>query len=227
MFTGLIENVGIIRELQKSSQDWRIAIQCGLNLDQVREGDSIAVNGACLTVVARSGETFTVEASAETVARTTFQDLTPGSRVNLEQAMSLGSRLHGHLVQGHVDAVGRVVEKNVRGRSVEIWFRVPTATGRYIVAKGSVAVDGVSLTVNAVQDAREETRFSVNIIPHTRTKTTLDGLSAGSRVNVESDLIGRYVERLLAVEEKHPATRDQKTASGCMDAAWLKERGIF
>ncbi|MBF0177499.1 MAG: riboflavin synthase [Magnetococcales bacterium] len=226
MFTGLIEDVGTMRDIQRSSQDWRLVILCGLDLAQVREGDSIAVNGACLTVVARAGDAFTVEASAETVARTTFQELTTGARVNLERSLALSERLHGHLVQGHVDAVGRVVERNVRGRSVEIWFRVPEATGRYIVAKGSVAIDGVSLTVNAVRDTGDETRFAVNIIPHTRMKTTLDGLSVGTKVNVESDLIGRYVERLLAANKVSPSGGDRQMASGCIDTAWLKARGI-
>ncbi|MBF0426356.1 MAG: riboflavin synthase [Magnetococcales bacterium] len=227
MFTGLIEDIGTIRDIQRSSQEWRLTIQCGLDLGQVKAGDSIAVNGACLTVVGQTRESFTVEASNETITRTTFQNLTPGTRVNLEQAMPLNGRLHGHLVQGHVDAVGRVVEKNARGRSTEIWFRVPATTGRYIVAKGSVAIDGISLTVNAVRDDADETRFSVNIIPHTRDKTTLDGITAGGMVNVESDLIGRYVERLLTHGKPASAPCNQESTANPMSAAWLKERGIF
>ncbi|MBF0370996.1 MAG: riboflavin synthase [Magnetococcales bacterium] len=197
MFTGLIEEVGTVRSLKKSSQDWRVGINCDFDLSSVRMGASIAVNGACLTVVEKSASHFSVDVSAESVHRTTFAKLSPGDLVNLERALAVGGRLDGHIVQGHVDAVGRVERAAPRGRSIEIWFRVPASAGRYIISKGSIAVDGVSLTVNQVEDVGEATRFSVNIIPHTQLKTTLTGLGPGGEVNIETDLLGRYVERLL------------------------------
>ncbi|MBF0623359.1 MAG: riboflavin synthase [Magnetococcales bacterium] len=226
MFTGLIADVGKIVAVQRSSQDWRLRIACGFDMTGITLGDSIAVNGACLTVVAKSQSTFDVDASLETVQRTTFATLSPGAPVNLEQALTLADRLDGHLVQGHVDAVGQVDRITPKGRSVEIWFRVPASSGRYIVEKGSIAVDGVSLTVNSVRDMGEETGFAVNIIPHTQLKTTLAGLTPGSRVNVETDLIGRYVERLLKGGAVHSPAAPSKAAPGPIDEAWLRSKGF-
>lgn len=197
MFTGLIENTGTLTALVRSGSDWLLSIRAPLDLSRVNLGDSIAINGVCLTVVAKSQDDFTVQVSQETRQRTTFAALQSGATVNLEQALALGNRLDGHLVQGHVDAVARVESITPRGRSLEIWFRVSGEAGRYIVAKGSIAVDGVSLTVNQVRDEGTLTFFAVNIIPHTRNKTTLTHLGPGRQVNVETDVIGRYVERLL------------------------------
>ncbi len=220
MFTGLIEEVGNIASIRKGSEDWLLTLRTGMDLSTVREGDSIAVNGACLTVVAMGGGTFTVQVSAETVRRTTFERLHGGALVNLERAMTVGGRLDGHLVQGHVDAVGRVERMTARGRSQEIWFRVPHGPGRYIVSKGSIAIDGVSLTVNEVRDVQEGTAFSVNIIPHTQKKTTLSGLAAGDGVNIETDLIGRYVERLLKTGATCPPAEK-------VDEAYLRRKGLI
>ncbi|MBF0294022.1 MAG: riboflavin synthase [Magnetococcales bacterium] len=218
MFTGLIEELGSVRAVEKSAADWVLWVRCGFAAEPVRLGDSIAVSGACLTVVEwRRGE-FAVQVSSATLQVTTLGALLPGQEVNLERALRLGDRLDGHLVQGHVDAVGRVERITPRGRSLETWFRVPGETGRYIVPKGSVAVDGVSLTVNQVADVAEGTRFSVNLIPHTRKKTTLAGLTAGREVNVETDLLGRYVERLLG--------RGGVPTRRCMDEAFLREQGF-
>ncbi|MBF0588880.1 MAG: riboflavin synthase [Magnetococcales bacterium] len=220
MFTGLIEEVGNIASIRKGSADWKLTVRTAMALETVKVGDSIAVNGACLTVTEMGSGAFTVLVSAESVRRTTFGHRSHGDLVNLERAMQVGGRLDGHLVQGHVDAVGGVERVTQRGRSQEIWFRVPHGPGRYIVSKGSIAIDGVSLTVNEVRDVTEGTRFSVNIIPLTQKKTTLSGLGAGSKVNIETDLIGRYVERLLKTGAKcPPADR--------VDEAYLRRKGII
>ena len=197
MFTGLIEDVGSIRSLSKTAQDWNITVATTFPQESINLGDSIAVNGVCLTVTAFGGDTFTVVASQETILATTFGELVGSSVVNLERAMLATGRLHGHLVQGHVDAVGKVVSIRPVGRSLEIWFEVGHSVTKYLVAKGSVAIDGVSLTINKVEQRGREIRFSINLIPHSQDRTTLANLRSGSKVNVETDIIGRYVERLL------------------------------
>lgn len=217
MFTGLIEEMGSVSALERTGEDRLLTIRCGFDPATIRIGDSIAINGVCLTVVAKGAGFFSVQVSGETLARSTLGELNVAAAVNLERALALGGRLDGHLVQGHVDAVGRVERVAPRGRSLEIWFRVPADVGRYIIAKGSIAINGVSLTVNELSDSGDATRFSVNIIPHTQHKTTLHGLTPGKTVNVETDLLGRYVERLL----KRGVTPGAK-----LDAAYLKERGF-
>ncbi|HIJ84368.1 MAG: Riboflavin synthase [Magnetococcales bacterium] len=219
MFTGLIEGMGHVRSLQKGGADWSLGVTAPFDLAGVALGDSVAVNGVCLTVVARDAVAFTVQVSRETVNVTTMAGIRVGQTVNLERAMVLGGRLDGHLVQGHVDTVGQVERLVPRGPSTAIWFRVPAAFGRYIIPKGSIAVDGVSLTVNEVVDAGAVTRFTVNIIPHTGHKTTLSALVAGGLVNVETDLLGRYVERLLT-------TGGWGRPSGLLDEAGLLKKGF-
>lgn len=224
MFTGLIEELGIVRAVEKSAMDWLVWIRCGFAQEAVGLGDSIAVSGVCLTVVDwRPGE-FAVEVSAETVRVTTFGgNLIAGSRVNLERALRLGGRLDGHLVQGHVDGVGRVERVAPKGRSLEIGFRVSKEVGMYIIPKGSIAVDGVSLTVNSVVDSGEVTRFLLNVIPHTQKKTTLADVTVGREVNVETDLLGRYVERLLS---KGAATEAKELPRRGLDVAYLLQQGF-
>ena len=217
MFTGLIEEVGSVQAIEKSGQDWLLQVKCGFDMSTIKLGDSIAINGACLTVVSKESRGFAVQISQESVHKTTFANLAAGAILNMERALMVGGRLDGHLVQGHVDAVGRVERITPRGRSIEIWFHLPAEAGRYIIAKGSIAVDGVSLTVNEVIDAGGITRFSVNIIPHTQKKTTLAGLAPGHQVNVETDLLGRYVERLLKSGGRQGRP---------MDEAYLRERGF-
>lgn len=219
MFTGLIEGMGHVRSLQKGGSDWSLGIAAPFDLSTVALGDSIAINGVCLTVVSKDAASFTVQVSRETVGVTTMTGIRVGQAVNLERAMVLGGRLDGHLVQGHVDTVGHVERLTTQGRSTVIWFRVPAEFGRYIIPKGSIAVDGVSLTVNEVADGGAVTRFAVNIIPHTSHKTTLAALVAGSLVNVETDLLGRYVERLLA-------TGGWGRPVGLVDEAYLLKRGF-
>ncbi len=217
MFTGLIEEVGKVRAIEKTGQDWLLQVGCDFDMSTVKLGDSIAVNGVCLTVVGKDTKGFAVQVSRESVARTTFATLAAGDILNLERAMMVGGRLDGHIVQGHVDAVAKVERITPRGRSMEIWFNLPAEAGRYVIPKGSIAIDGVSLTVNEVVDAGGITRFSVNIIPHTQKKTTLAGLASGHKVNVETDMLGRYVERLLKSGGRHGRP---------MDEAYLRERGF-
>ncbi|MBF0455630.1 MAG: riboflavin synthase [Magnetococcales bacterium] len=217
MFTGLVEEVGEVQAIEKTGQDWLLRVRCDWDMSTVKLGDSIAINGACLTVISKERQGFSVQISQESVNKTTFANLAAGAILNLERALMVGGRLDGHLVQGHVDAVGQVERITPRGRSFEIWFRVPVEAGRYIIAKGSIAVDGVSLTVNEVVDAGGISRFSVNIIPHTQKKTTLAQLAPGHKVNVETDLLGRYVERLMKSGGRHGRS---------MDEAYLREKGF-
>ncbi|TAM44784.1 MAG: riboflavin synthase [Gammaproteobacteria bacterium] len=194
MFTGIIQAIGKIAALEKRGGDARLRIQTGkLDLADVKLGDSIAVNGVCLTAVLTDAKGFSADVSGETLARTTLGGLKSGDAVNLEKALTPTTRLGGHLVSGHVDGVGTVHERTQDARSVRFRIEVPAALAKYIAEKGSVCVDGVSLTVNAVAGAA----FEINIVPHTLAETTLDELAPGRRVNIEVDILARYLERLL------------------------------
>lgn len=193
MFTGIVQAVGTVRALAPVGGDLRLSIDSGaLDLGRTRLGDSISVAGACLTVVELEPRGFAADVSTETLNLTTLGTLGVGSPVNLEPALRAGDALGGHYVTGHVDGVGRVVTTADDARSWRVVIEVPAALARYVAAKGSVTVEGVSLTVNEV----EGVRFGVNLIPHTREVTTLGRLAAGSPVNLEIDIIARYVERL-------------------------------
>ncbi|CAG0951201.1 riboflavin synthase [Geobacter sp.] len=194
MFTGLIEDVGSVRNLAREGAAARLTVVTSLPLESIVLGDSVAVNGACLTVVAKGGGELTFDASPETLERTTLGTLGSGAPVNLERALRLGDRLGGHIVTGHVDFIAHVSERRETSGNIVFGFRIPGQFARYLVAKGSVTIDGISLTVNTVSDDG----FSVNIIPHTAAKTTLNGMRPGGRVNIETDILGKYVERLLA-----------------------------
>ena len=194
MFTGLIEDVGLVRRLERAGGAARLTVATKLPLESIALGDSVAVNGACLTVVARGGGELTFDASPETLERTTLGTLGNGAPVNLERALRLGDRLGGHIVTGHVDFIAAVSERREVAGNIVFGFRIPDQFACYLVAKGSVTIDGISLTVNAVFDSG----FSVNIIPHTASMTTLNGLKPGGQVNIETDILGKYVERLLA-----------------------------
>jgi riboflavin synthase len=197
MFAGIVAAVGRIRSEKPHGDGVRIRIDAGtLGLDDVKIGDSIAVQGVCLTVVSLGGGAFEADVSRATLAVTT--GLSAGAEVNLEKSLRLGDRVDGHLVYGHVDGVGHVVEAQELGGSARVVIEAPAALARYIAAKGSIAVDGVSLTVNAV----EGPRFEVNLIPHTRAVTSLRALAPGRRVNLEIDMLARYVERALANRAK-------------------------
>ena len=192
MFTGLVEEVGRVSSLQDGEM-LHLSISADLVTGDTRAGDSISVNGACLTVGEADGRTLTFFAMPETLRRTALGSLAEGSPVNLERAMAAGSRFGGHIVQGHVDGVGEVLGVRPEGEA-EIWeFGAPEAVLRYCVEKGSICVDGISLTVVSVWDGS----FTVSILPQTRAKTNFSGLGEGSRVNLEADVIGKYVERLL------------------------------
>jgi riboflavin synthase len=193
MFTGLIEDLGTVRELRKSAESVRLKVATVIPMNEIELGESIAVNGICLTVVSFGDGQFSADVSPETVSRSTLASLVSGSRVNLERALRLGARLGGHLVSGHVDAVGTVVALVRDGNAYRFTFQIPAEVNRYVVEKGSVAIDGISLTVNNVT----EDTFSVAIIPHTLAETTLKDRQVGSSVNIETDIIGKYVERLL------------------------------
>lgn len=194
MFTGIVEAVGRIAAVTPSEAGLRLAVEPGaLDMADVKLGDSIAVNGVCLTVTGMEGRRFTVDVSGETLACTQGLEQA-GGEVNLERALRLSDRLGGHLVGGHVDGVGEVTAFERAGECRRLVVRAPEALARYLVPKGSVTVDGVSLTVNRVSGAE----FEVNLIPHTLQMTSLRRLAPGARVNLEADMVARYVERLLA-----------------------------
>ncbi len=198
MFTGLIEEVGKVLRIEKSGATARLTVAAGFPADEVKIGDSIAVNGACLTVVAKGGGAFTFDASPETLNRTALRRLQSGAPVNLERALRFSDRLDGHLVAGHVDCVAVIRERREVSGNCVLTFQIPREFARHVAEKGSVAIDGVSLTVNAVTD---ET-FTVNIIPLTLSKTTLAAKGAGDEVNIETDMLCKYVERLLGLREE-------------------------
>jgi len=194
MFTGLVEEGGTVRAVEPGEAGARLVIGARRVLDGLREGDSVAVNGACLTAVAITGEAFAVDAVAETLRRTALGGLAPGDRVNLERALRAGGRLDGHIVQGHVDGTGTVRRVTPEGEGAVLEVAAPARLLRYVVEKGSIAVDGVSLTVAS----RLEDGFTVALIPHTMAATTLGPQARGRRVNLEVDVLAKYVEALVA-----------------------------
>ncbi len=194
MFTGIIEELGTVRRISSSAKGTDIVITAEDVLADLKIGDSIAVNGPCLTVTAIGRESFTAWVMPETLKRTNLLKLSTGSTVNLERAMTLSSRLGGHMVSGHIDAVVAMSGKSSQGDAIILSFEAPEHLLRYIIPKGSVALDGVSLTVIDVDDSS----FSAGVIPHTASQTTLGQKEAGSYVNLEVDLIGKYVEKMLA-----------------------------
>jgi len=218
MFTGIIEAVGQVAELQQRSGDARLRILTGkLDLSDVVLGDSIAVNGVCLTAVDLPGDGFVADVSRETLSLTSLGHLRSGSRVNLEKALTLATRLGGHLVSGHVDGLGTVIERHDDARSVRFSIEAPEELARYIAHKGSITVDGTSLTVNAVNGRR----FELNIVPHTLQETVMDDYSAGRRVNLEVDLVARYLERLLLGDKA------AEPGTGTVDLAMLARAGFI
>ncbi|HRL93018.1 MAG TPA: riboflavin synthase [Pseudomonas sp.] len=194
MFTGIIEAIGTIRALSPKGGDVRVYVETGkLDLGDVKLGDSIAVNGVCLTAVELPGNGFWADVSRETLACSAFIDLKIGSKVNLEKALTPTSRLGGHLVSGHVDGVGEVISRADNARAVQFKIRAPRELAKYIALKGSITVDGTSLTVNGVNGAE----FELTIVPHTLGETVMADYHAGRQVNLEVDLLARYLERLL------------------------------
>ncbi|MBL3589842.1 MAG: riboflavin synthase [gamma proteobacterium endosymbiont of Lamellibrachia anaximandri] len=218
MFTGIIQSIGTLAGQESKGGDVRLYIHTGqLDLADVALGDSIATNGVCLTVVELTGDGFRADVSRETLSLTTLHNLKPGSPVNLEKALTLNSRLGGHLVSGHVDGVGKVLGRREDARSIRFDIEAPKALAKYIAHKGSICVDGASLTVNGI----DGNRFDLNIVPHTLKETTLEGIQVGHEVNLEVDLIARYLERLVLGEKA-----SESAASGVTEALLL-ERGFI
>lgn len=193
MFSGIVQAVGTVQELRAAGPDRRIVIDPGALVGAFAAGDSICVNGVCLTALAPAGGAFEADVSAATLSCTTLGELAAGDRVNLEPALRVGDRFGGHLVSGHVDGIGTIRAAEPRGTSVEIEVEAPTALAPYLCGKGSICIDGVSLTVNAVQGAL----FRVNLIPHTLAHTVAGAYRPGTRVNLEADLVARYLETLV------------------------------
>jgi len=216
MFTGIIQAVGRIESIEDKGGDARIWIETGeLDMSDVQPGDSIAMNGVCLTAIELRDQAYCADVSGETLSLTSLKQLTVGSRVNLEKALTLQTRLGGHLVSGHVDGLGKVVARYDDARSVRFVIEAPASLARYIAMKGSITVDGVSLTVNKVDGCA----FELNIVPHTLQQTIMGEYQQGSEVNLEVDLLARYLERLLLGEAA------AQPASG-ISAAFLAEHGF-
>lgn len=193
MFTGLVETLGTLHRLNRASDSCRLIVDCDLPADELTLGESVSVNGICLTVVDSKVGSFTADLSPETLRRSTFNNLAPGAPLNLERALRLGDRLGGHIVTGHIDGLGRITRLEKSANAV--FFRIECGAEllKYLVAKGSVAVDGISLTVNEVNGSG----FSLAVIPHTLDRTNLQMLKVGDAVNLETDILGKYVARLL------------------------------
>ena len=213
MFTGIIEEVGIVRDMRMSGTSGQLLIGARTVLEQTRLGDSIAVNGVCLTVTSLSEDSFTADVMPETVRRSSLRDCRAGSRVNLERAMAANGRFGGHIVAGHVDGTGEILSIRRDGNASVLTIGAQPELTRYIVEKGSVALDGVSLTVISA----ETDRFSVGIIPHTGSETTLLSRVPGDILNIETDIIGKYVERLL---------QPWKPEGGGLTMDYLREMGF-
>lgn len=194
MFTGIIEEIGTVRRIEHGAKGARLTIQAKTVLEDTRIGDSIATNGVCLTVVSMTGDSFSADVMAESLRRSSLGTLQGGSPVNLERAMAANGRFGGHIVSGHIDGTGTIASQKREDNAVWVKIKTPAPLLRYIVEKGSIAIDGVSLTVAAVTD----TDFSVSIIPHTGAQTILLGKKPGESVNLECDVIGKYVEKLTA-----------------------------
>ncbi|MCP4995182.1 MAG: riboflavin synthase [Gammaproteobacteria bacterium] len=218
MFTGIIQAIGTIAGMEQRGGDMRLYIRSGkLPLDDVQLGDSIATNGVCLTAVELPGDGYKADVSLETQSLATLGDLKPGSPVNLEKALTLSTPLGGHLVSGHVDGIGQIIERQEDARSIRFRVEIPANLARYIAHKGSICVDGASLTVNAVDGHC----FELNIVPHTLDETIMANYQPGSRVNIEVDLVARYLERLLLGDKAAEPT------GGGVTAALLAERGFL
>lgn len=221
MFTGIIQSIGQIEALQQKNNDMRLTLNIGkLSVDDLALGDSVAVSGVCLTVVEKTTNGFVADVSGETLSRTIAGQWQTGDRVNLELALTPTTRLGGHLVSGHVDGVGEVVKRWSDGRSERFVIKAPGNLAKYIAEKGSICVDGISLTVNAVTGSE----FELNIVPHTLQETTMGDYESGRRVNLEADIIARYLERLLLGDKA--AEKDSQPGSS-IDETFLAQHGFI
>ncbi|OGP96216.1 MAG: riboflavin synthase subunit alpha [Deltaproteobacteria bacterium RBG_16_47_11] len=213
MFTGIIEGKGKVIRLDHRGQGKKLTIELSINLTEVQLGDSININGVCLTVIEKRGQTVVLDLSSETLQKTASGELKEGDQVNFERALRLSDRLGGHIVTGHIDGVGVITEKRKEGDFLHLTIRIPKSVSRYVVQKGSIAIDGISLTVNECEG--EEIRMM--LIPYTLEKTTLMGKKLGERVNAEADILGKYVEKLF---------RQGDGRSKGVDLSLLKEYGF-
>jgi riboflavin synthase len=216
MFTGLVEEIGNIKAVTKSTKSAKITIKASKVLEEVKLGDSISTNGVCLTVTDFSTNYFTVDVMAETMRRSNLKNLSSGDEINLERALRLGDRLGGHMVSGHIDGVGVISKYENEDNAVWITIKTPPELLRYIVEKGSIAIDGVSLTVAYVDDES----FKVSIIPHTKDVTTLLRKKIGDEVNLECDMVGKYIEKLISVKEETNVKKG-------IDINFLSENGFM
>lgn len=226
MFTGIIQSVGRIESLQRKNSDIRLGIGIGkLLIDEIALGDSVAVSGVCLTAVEKTQYGFIADVSGETLSCTIASEWSIGSAVNLELALTPETRLGGHLVSGHVDGVGEVLKRWSDGRSERFVIRSPASLARYIAAKGSICVDGISLTVNVVNG----TDFELNIVPHTLLETTMSEFKPGRKVNLEVDIIARYLERLLLAGDLSDNNDNQghQAVSQGVTEALLRQHGFL
>jgi len=221
VFTGIIEAIGTIAATEQVQGDLRLYVRTGaLDLGDVKLGDSIAVNGVCLTAVDLPGDGFWADVSRETLVHTRFPDLMPGEMVNLEKAMSPTTRFGGHIVTGHVDGLGEVIKREDDARSIRIRIKAPTSIARYIAAKGSITMDGTSLTVNVVED----NQFELNIVPHTAQETIIAGYQSGRKVHLEVDIIARYMERLINYTDQ---TEQSESGQAGVSMATLAAAGFL
>jgi riboflavin synthase len=214
MFTGIIEDKGKVLKIEYRGQEKRLTIGLPPHLTEVQLGDSININGVCLTVVQKRQQSIELDLSKETLQRTILGELKEGDQVNLERALRLADRLGGHIVTGHIDGIGVIVEKKKERDFLQLGIRIPESVSKYVVQKGSIAIDGISLTVNEYQEGE----IQLTLIPYTIERTTLVEKKVGDRLNVEADILGKYVEKLLG-------RGDRK--SGEMDLSFLKEHGII
>jgi riboflavin synthase len=223
LFTGIIEGFGSVVSVSPGQQGHALTIAADFDLVGTKLGDSIAVDGACLTVVKLEGRNFTVDVSPESLRRTTLGGLKAGGRVNLERALRLGDRLDGHLVSGHVDGIGRVSERRREGNAILIRIGVPAELARYMIEKGSVAVAGTSLTINRCDAAS----FDVSIIPHTAHLTTIGTCRVGGQVNIETDMIGKYVEKFVRGSREDPPAKTDAALPKGVDLNFLHKTGFL
>lgn len=217
MFTGIVEAVGALTAITPKGEDITISVNAGkLDMSDVKLGDSIATNGVCLTVVAFDSHSYSADLSLETLKKSGFADYKVGDKVNLEKAMLPTTRFGGHIVSGHVDGVGEIVERNQVGRAIEFWVAMPAELSKYVAEKGSMTVDGISLTVN---DLRKNA-FKLTIVPHTTQETTIDHFQVGRKVNLEVDVLARYLERLLH------GGREEQPAESRITMEFLQQNGF-
>lgn len=213
MFTGIVEDTGKVSKIEQRGQEKRLILELSPHLTELQLGDSINVNGVCLTIVQKNNQRIELDLSLETLEKTALRDLKEGDRVNLERALRLTDRLGGHIVTGHVDGVGDIVEMREERGFLQLRVRIPESVSKYVVQKGSIAIDGISLTVNDYQ--QEEIRMT--LIPYTIQKTTLRQKRPGDRVNLETDVLGKYVEKFLDRGDKK---------NGQVDLSFLKDHGF-